>query len=112
MANPRESFKAGQSRSFTFTGKLGMGRVRAFSAPGTQRASAQVVLENADGTAAKTGTLGTTTGTVIVTLEGTGKFTARITCDADTTIGLALEDVAPPRKSTGRTGGTTRAGSR
>ena len=106
MANPREVFKAGKSRSFPFTAKLGMGRVRAFSVPGTTRTSCLVVLENAGDSVSRTGTLGTVTGTNVVTLEGSGKFVAHITCSSDTTIGLALEDTKPPTKPQTRTGAT------
>ena len=96
MANPRVTLKALTPRTFTFDVAAGMGRVRAFTVPGTTRASVKVDLENGKTGAHKTGTLGTTTGTIVVTLEGKGKFTATLTASADTTIGLALEDVKAP----------------
>ena len=106
MANPRVTLKALTPRTFTFDVGFGVGRVRAFTVPGTTRASVKVELENGKVGAHRVGTLGTVTGTIVVTLDGKGKFTAILTSSADTTIGLALEDTKPPVPVTGRTGGT------
>lgn len=117
MKARNHDFQAGESQTFDYASKYGMVTAIAYAGTKTTKpVSMTVVIVAPDGSskATRVGTTGGAgTGTIKAALNaGPGNYAVHITASKDASVSFEIQDTKPPVAPQGRTGGTTRAGSR